>query len=39
MYWLELNGYDASNERVERILAAAKQSRRILDEAEIRALL
>lgn len=39
IYWLELNGYDASPERVERILSAAKESRRILGEAEIRALL
>lgn len=37
-YWLELNGYDVSPERIERILHAAKQSNRVLSEQEIRAL-
>ncbi|HEX9083032.1 MAG TPA: LeuA family protein [Holophagaceae bacterium] len=36
IYWLELNGYDAIPERVDRILHLAKQSARILTEAEIR---
>ena len=36
VYWLELNGYDAIPERVDRILHLAKQSARILTEAEIR---
>lgn len=36
VYWLELNGYDAIPERVERILKLAKQSARILTEEEIR---
>lgn len=39
VYWLELNGYDAISERVDRILHLAKQSARILSEAEIRAVL
>ncbi|HJV37881.1 MAG TPA: LeuA family protein [Geothrix sp.] len=39
VYWLELNGYDPSPDRVERILQAAKNSPRILSEAEIRAVL
>lgn len=37
-YWLELNGYDASPERIERILHAAKRSNRVLSEQEIQAL-
>lgn len=37
-YWLELNGYDASPDRIERILHAAKQSNRVLSEHEIQAL-
>ena len=37
-YWLELNGYDASPDRIERILHAAKQSNHVLTEQEIRAL-
>ncbi|MCE1203621.1 MAG: LeuA family protein [Holophagaceae bacterium] len=39
VYWLEMNGYDPSAERVDRILQAAKNSPRILSEAEIRAVL
>jgi 2-isopropylmalate synthase len=39
IYWLELNGYDPSPDRVERILQAAKNSPRILSEAQIRAVL
>jgi 2-isopropylmalate synthase len=35
VYWLERNGYDATPERIERILALAKRSHRILTEAEI----
>ena len=37
VYWLEMNGYDPSPDRVDRILQAAKNSPRILTEAEIRA--
>jgi 2-isopropylmalate synthase len=36
MYWLELNGFDASSERIERVLALAKRSARILTDDEIR---
>ena len=39
IYWLEMNGYDPNPSRVERILQAAKNSPRILSEAEIRAVL
>ena len=39
VYWLEMNGYDPSADRVDRILKAAKNSPRILSEAEIRAVL
>ncbi|HLP31242.1 MAG TPA: LeuA family protein [Geothrix sp.] len=39
IYWLEMNGYDPSAARVDRILRAAKNSPRILSEAEIRAVL
>jgi len=39
VYWLEMNGYDPSPERVDRILQAAKNSPRILSETEIRAVL
>ena len=35
VYWLERNGYDATPERIERILALAKRSHRILTEAEL----
>ncbi len=37
-YWLELNGYDASHDRIERILHAAKLSNRVLSEHELQAL-
>lgn len=37
VYWLEMNGYDPTPDRVERILQAAKNSPRILSEGEIRA--
>lgn len=39
IYWLEMNGYDPNPTRVERILQIAKNSPRILDEAEIRAVI
>ncbi len=39
IYWLEMNGYDPSPDRVDRILQSAKNSTRILCEAEIRAVL
>jgi len=39
IYWLEMNGYDPSADRVERILLFAKNSPRILSEMEIRAVL
>jgi isopropylmalate/homocitrate/citramalate synthase len=39
VYWLEMNGYDASPARVDRILQTAKNSSRILSESEIRAVL
>ena len=39
VYWLEMNGYDPSPPRVDRILQVAKNSPRILSEAEIRAVL
>lgn len=39
VYWLEMNGYDPSPGRVDRILQSAKNSPRILSEAEIRAVL
>lgn len=38
-YWLEMNGYDTSPERIDRILVLAKRSHRILTEAEIVAVL
>jgi 2-isopropylmalate synthase len=38
IYWLEKRGIEATEARVERIFAAAKQSQEILTEAEIRAL-
>ena len=38
-YWLEMNGYDPSPERIDRILALAKRSHRILTETEIEAVL
>ena len=36
MYWLELNGFDATSERIERVLTLAKRSARILTDDEIR---
>ena len=39
IYWLEMNGYDPSPTRVDRILQAAKNSPRILTENEIRTVL
>jgi len=39
IFWLEMNGYDPATERIERILALAKQSSRILTESEIRSVL
>jgi 2-isopropylmalate synthase len=39
VYWLERRGLDASDERVDRILAKAKASSTVLTEPEIRALL
>ncbi len=39
IYWLEMNGYDPSPTRVDRILQAAKNSPRILTESEIRSVL
>jgi 2-isopropylmalate synthase len=39
IYWLEMNGYDPSPDRVDRILQTAKNSPRILSEMEIRAVL
>jgi len=39
VYWLEMNGYDPNPVRVDRILQFAKNSPRILSEAEIRAVI
>jgi 2-isopropylmalate synthase len=39
VYWLEMNGYDPSPDRVDRILKVAKNSARILSEPEIRSVL
>ena len=39
MYWLELNGFDATTDRIERVLTLAKRSARILTDDEIRAAL
>lgn len=39
VYWLERRGLDASEERVDRILASAKAASTVLTEIEIRALL
>jgi len=39
VYWLEMNGYDPSQERIDRILTLAKRSHRILTEAEIQSAL
>lgn len=38
-YWLEMNGFDPNPERIDRILALAKKSHRLLTEAEIEAIL
>ena len=38
IFWLESHGIDASNDRVERIFVAAKESTRLLEDGEIRAL-
>ncbi len=39
VYWLERRGIDATEERVERIFATAKQASTVLTESEIRTLL
>jgi len=39
VYWLEKRGLEATEERVDRIFTAAKQSGSVLTEQEIRALL
>ena len=39
VYWLEVNGHDVNDERVNRILDRAKHGNRILTDAEIEALL
>lgn len=39
IYWLEMNGHDPDPDRIERILALAKKSHRVLSEAEIEAVL
>lgn len=39
VYWLEVNGHDVNDERVNRILDRAKHSNRILTDAEIEAML
>jgi 2-isopropylmalate synthase len=36
VFWLEQRGYEPTRERVERILAAAKASDRVLTEEEVR---
>ena len=36
IYWLESHGFEATRERVERILSAAKASDRLLNEDELR---
>ena len=38
IYWLEKRGYEATDERVDRIFSAAKEAQQILTEAEILAL-
>ena len=38
VYWLESRGHEPSDDRVERILAAAKGSKRLLEDVEIQAL-
>jgi 2-isopropylmalate synthase len=39
LYWLELNGFDANADRIDRVLTLAKRSARILTDDEIRAAL
>ncbi len=39
VYWLEMNGHDVNEDRVNRILDRAKHSNRILTDAEIEAML
>lgn len=39
VYWLEVNGHDVNDERVNRILDRAKHGNRILTDAEIEAML
>jgi len=39
IFWLEQHGVDPSEERVERIFGAAKESDRLLEDAEIRSIL
>jgi 2-isopropylmalate synthase len=38
IYWLESHGVEPTDDRVERIFVAAKQSNRLLDDGEIQAL-
>jgi 2-isopropylmalate synthase len=38
IYWLESHGVEATDERVDRIFVAAKESKRLLNDGEIRAL-
>ena len=38
IYWLENQGFEPTEERVDRIFSAAKKSRRLLNDGEIRAL-
>jgi hypothetical protein len=38
VYWLESHGIEATRDRIERILAAAKTSDRLLNEDELRRL-
>jgi len=38
IYWLEIHGVEPTEDRVERIFGAAKQSNRLLDDGEIQAL-
>ena len=39
VWWLEQNGYEPTEETIERILEAAKRSTRLLVDAEIRGLI
>ena len=38
IFWLESRGHEPTEERVERIIAAAKGSKRLLEDADILAL-